>query len=133
MFRRSLLASLIVLACSAGRADALTVSEIIDLSKAGLGESVLLALIEVEHSVFAIDPTTVKQLKAAGVSDAVIVAMIRSGRSAPAPVTEPVATQAVPSPQPEPQVVVIDHRDSAPAAPQPYPVAVPVYVPVHAV
>lgn len=132
MFRRSLLVCLAVLALGAGRAEAVSVRDIIELSKAGLSEPVLLALIEVDRSIFAIDTATLKQLKAAGVSEAVIVAMIRSGRENRDPFPRP---EAEPEPQPlaapEPQVVVIDHHDPAPE-PQPYPVAVPVYVPVAA-
>jgi hypothetical protein len=127
MMRRVLIAGLTLIALSAGRAEAVTVRDIIELAKAGLGEPVLLALIEVDRSVFAIDTASLKRLKEAGVSDAVIVAMIKSGRQPePPPVAVP-ETAPQPAPQPEPQVVVIDHRDAAPA-PAPYPVAVPVYV-----
>ena len=126
----ALVASLVL---TAGRAEALSVRDVIELSKAGLGEEVLLALIEVDPSIFAIDAPTLKQLKAAGVSERVIVAMIKSGRT---PRPDPVAA-ADPEPASiprsrEPEVVVIDHRDSAAPAPAPvaYPVAVPVYVPV---
>jgi hypothetical protein len=123
---------------TAARADALTVRDVIELSKAGLGDEVLLALIEVDPSIFAIDAPTLKQLKAAGVTDRVIVAMIKSGRTSradPAPVAE--ADPVLPASRTrEPEVIVIDHRDApAPAAavapaPIAYPVAVPVYVPV---
>ena len=138
--RRILSLALAVLAAgilTAGRAEALSVRDVIELSKAGLGDEVLLALIEVDPSVFAIDAPTLKQLKAANVSDRVIVAMIKSGRT-PRPEAVPVADPA-PAPTPrsrEPEVIVIDHRDAPAPAPAPvpapvaYPVAVPVYVPV---
>ena len=90
--------------------------------------AIVLALIEVDRSVFNVDPATLKKLKEAGVSDAVIVAMIRSGRE-PVPAETPSApAPPQPEPAPPPPVVVIEHQ----AAPQPvaYPVAVPVYVPV---
>jgi len=138
VFRRTLFACIAALALTAGRAEALTVHDVIELTKAGLGEPVLLALIEVDHSIFSIDTATLKQLKAAGVSDSVIVAMIRSGRE-PLPPPEPPPVQAqAPEPMPlpetmppaQPQVIVIDHHDAP--APQPvfYPVAVPVFVPL---
>jgi hypothetical protein len=119
------------LTVAAGRAEAITVRDIIELSKAGLGEPVLLALIEVDRSIFAIDTATLKQLRAEGVSDTVIVAMIRSGRPVPPPPAPVPVAPPEPPPQPEPQVVVIDHHDAAPA-PASYPVAVPVpvYIPV---
>jgi hypothetical protein len=124
------LACLAIVALSAGRAEALTIRDIIDLSKAGLGDQVLLALIEVDRSIFAIDTATIRSLKTAGVSDAVIVAMIRSGRQQPEPPPAPPPPMEMqdPPPAPEPKVIVIDHHDSAPQAA--YPVAVPVYVPI---
>lgn len=110
-------------------AAALTVRDVIELTRAGLGDDIILALIEVDPSVFPIDSATLKTLKQAGVSERVIVAMVRSGRMQlpPAPVPE-VPAAAEESRAPEPQVIVIDHRD----APQirEVPVAVPVYVPV---
>jgi hypothetical protein len=132
--RRTLFAFLAVMSLAAGRADAVTIRDIIELSKAGLSEPVLLALIEVDRSVFTIDTATLKHLKDSGVSDAVIVALIRSGRT---PATQPVAppvTTTDPDPEParEPQVIVIDHHDTPAPAPQPVavPVAYPVYVPI---
>jgi outer membrane biosynthesis protein TonB len=128
--RRTVFALLTVLALTAGRAEALTIRDVIELSKAGLSETVLLALIEVDRRVFAIDTATLKQLKEAGVTDAVIVALIRSGRTQPPPQPEP-APAPVPDTRPEPEVIVIERQAPAPApAPIaiPYPVAVPVYV-----
>jgi hypothetical protein len=129
MLRRSLFACVAVLTLSAARAEAVSVRDVIELSKAGMGDPVLLALIEVDHSVFAIDTATLKQLKQAGVSEAVIVAMIRSGRENrdPLPQPQPVFEPQPEPAQPEPQVVVIDHHDQAP---QQVMVPVPVYVPV---
>lgn len=123
-FRRTLLTLLVVLALSAGRAEALNIRDIIELSKAGLSDQVLIALIEVDRGVFSVDTDTLKKLKNEGVSDPVIVAMIRSGRMpapavqpAPAPVqnTDPAPSEEAPR---EPQVIVIDHHDQQPAAPQ---------------
>jgi len=133
MIRRVLSVCLVVLALGAGRAEAVTIRDIIELSKAGLGDSVLLALIEVDHSIFAVDAASVRQLKDAGVSDAVIVAMIRSGRQTPTPPPPPApVAMADPPAAPEPQVIVIDHHDNAQQQAQVYqvPVAVPVFVPV---
>jgi hypothetical protein len=131
MFRRTALAFLTIAALTADRADAVTIRDLIELSKAGLSEQVLLALIEVDRGVFTIDTPAVKQLKEAGVSDAVIVALIRSGRTPRAREPEPVPLSEEGAAR-EPQVIVIDHHDQTPAAPAPvtvpYPVAVPVYV-----
>ena len=112
------------------RADALTLRDVIELTRAGLGEEVLLALIEVDRSVFPIDAATIKELKANGVSERVITAMVRSGREVPPP--EPIVTEAPQPVAPQPQVVIIDHRDPPEVheVVREVPVAVPVYIPV---
>ncbi len=117
-----------LLAISSARADALTIRDVVELTRAGLGEEVLLALIEVDPSVFPIDTATLKYLKDAGVSQRVIVAMVRSARTPPAAaVPDPFMAQ-VPPQAPEPQVVVIDHHDTERV--REVPVAVPIYIPV---
>jgi hypothetical protein len=134
MLRRTFFVVMAVLALTAGRAEAVTLREIIELSKAGLSDPVLIALIEVDRRVFPVDPATLKQLKDAGVSEAVVVAIIRSGRTPVAPEAAPApvpTTDADPAPRErEPQVIVIDHRDAPSPVTAPYPVAVPVYVPM---
>lgn len=129
MIRRIALAFILAVPLAAVRAEAVTVRDIIELTKAGLSEPVLLALIEVDHPVFTLDAMTMKTLKDAGVSDTVMLAMIRSGRtpatSAPEPPPLPPVQAAASAPpaDPEPRVIVIDHHDQAP--PQ-APVMVPV-------
>lgn len=113
------------------RAEALTVRDVVELTRAGLGEDVLLALIEVDRSIFPIDAATIKELKANRVSERVIAAMIRSGRDVPPP--DSTVTEAPPQPvAPPPQVVVIEHRDPPEVREVVHevPVAVPVYIPV---
>lgn len=110
------------------RAEAVTMRDIIDLTKAGMGEEVLLALIEVDGGVFRIDPATLTMLKREGVSERVILAMIRSGRVRPVEDPVPPAVEVAEAPAPDPPpVVVIEHHDRQ----VPVPVAVPVYVPVY--
>ena len=107
-----------------------SVRDIMSLSKAGLSEDVLLALIEVNGSVYPTDAETLKGLKAAGVSPAVIVAMVRSGRQARS--LEPAATlQPESAEEAQPQIVVVERE-----APEPETrvirevVPVPVYIAV---
>ena len=123
-------ALLFVLAPSA---QALTIRDVIELTRAGLTDEVLIALIEVDAGVFATDTATLKSLKEAGVSERVMVALIRSGRERrveePVPVVEETTAAS-----PAPQVVVIEHREviehrQAPV--QQVAVPVPVYVPVY--
>lgn len=131
MFRRTTLALMTIVTLAAGRAEAVTIRDLIELSRAGLTDQVLLALIEVDAGVFTIDTPTLKQLKDAGVSETVIVALIRSGRTPR--VQEPPPPPEYP-PAREPEVIVIDHHDEPASRPAPvvvpYPVAVPVYVTV---
>jgi hypothetical protein len=109
-------------------ASALTIRDVVELTRAGLTEDVILALIEVDPSVFPIDTATLKMLKDAGVSQRVIVAMVRSGRTQPPlPIESPVPVVEE-ARAPDPQVVVIDHHDSPQV--REVPVAVPIYVPV---
>jgi hypothetical protein len=133
--RRALLLACLLLPLWSARADAVTIRDLIELSRAGLGDEVLLALIEVDRSVLPVDANTIKTLKEAGVSEPVILAVIRSGREEPVPaaesaplLTDPVPPEPAPEPAPQPQVVVIDHQE-APVQ-QYVPVAVPVFVPV---
>jgi len=106
-------------------AQALTIRDVIELTRAGIAEDVLLALIDVDGGVYATDTATLKRLKDAGVSERVMVALVRSGRlrQPDAPIQAPVVEDA-----PAPQVVVIEHHE-----PQVQQVAVPVpvYVPVY--
>jgi hypothetical protein len=128
--RRFVLAAVIVLGgAAAASAERMSTRDIIELSKAGLGEEVLLALIDVNRGVYPIDLATLKQLKDAGVSDRVIAALVRSGRETPLPSPEPVP---VVDPDPDDSVrhapVVVIERQSPEV--REVPVAVPVYVAV---
>lgn len=125
--RRVILLLLACLSISAVRAEALTLKEVLELHKAGLSDDVLVALIEVEKSVFAIDHDTIKMMKAEGLSERVMIAMIKSGRM-PAPPSA--ASVAAAAPAPAPQVVVIEHQ-APPQEPVVTEVAVPVAVPVY--
>jgi hypothetical protein len=101
---------LVVLAASAGRAQAITLTEIMELTRAGLSDEVLLALIEVDQRVFAIDPDTLKTLKDAGVSPSVIVAIVKSGRT-PQPRLDPIPypiTETQPPAAPDARVIVVE-------------------------
>ena len=132
--RRFVLTVVLVVAPAVANAQNITVRDIIDLSKAGLAEQALVALVEVNPTVFPVDVVTLKSLKDAGVPAGVIAAMIRSGRTplSPPPLSLPQPPE-VPAPGASsesagPQVVVIDHRDEPRV--REVAVAVPVYVTV---
>jgi len=109
-------------------AQAVTLKDIVDLSKAGLGDEVLLALIDVDGGVFDVDPVTLKSLKAAGVSERVIVALVRSGRERPTAPTEPATLAEVVSQQTAPEVVYVDRP--SPTVVREVAVPYPIYVSV---
>jgi hypothetical protein len=128
MRRLAVLLIVIVALLLPARADALTLKQIVELHKAGLGDEVLVALIEVNSIIYTLEAGTLRDLKDDGLSDQVLIAIINSGRRnlpAPAPVAEP-------QPQPAPPVVIIEHHAPAPQpqVPQIIVQQVPVYVPV---
>lgn len=88
-------------------AAAATIQDIIALSKAGVSDAVLLALIDRDKSVFAIEADELVMLTGAGVSEAVVIAMLKSGRE-PAP---PAATLPAPS---YPNFVIVGHGPDRP-------------------
>lgn len=98
--------ALATVAASPAAAQTLTTKDVLALTKAGLSQEALIALIDVHRSVFPVDRDTLMTLKAQGVADNVIVAMIRSGRdSVPPPPPPP--------PPPTPSVIV-DRGDGTP-------------------
>jgi hypothetical protein len=104
-------AAIVMLTLTASRAEAVTLQEIMDLTRAGVSDEVLLALIEIDQRVFPIDPATLRKLKDAGVSERVMVAIVKSGRTpSPALAAEPPATPAPNPNPPDPQVVVIERE-----------------------
>jgi len=73
--------ALLLLITSADTASAVTVDQIVALTKAGVAEPVILALIERDKTVFTIEPEQLVKLQQDGVSQTVILAMLKSGRA----------------------------------------------------
>jgi hypothetical protein len=61
-------------------ASAVTIDQIVALSRAGVTDAVILALIDRDKTIFTIEPEQLVSLKSAGVSEPVILAMLKSGR-----------------------------------------------------
>lgn len=102
---------------------AVSLRDLIRLSQAGLGDAVLVALIELDSGPFALTADQILELRQAGVSEPVIVALIRAAGTPSAPIDVPIPAEAplatyAPT-VPDTQYVV-----------EQVPVAVPVYVPV---
>jgi len=145
--RRSILlifATLFFAPVSAAQAQqTVTTRDIVELSKAGLPDEVLIALIEVHRPVFPVDTATLKGLKESGVAPNVIIAMIKSGRELPVAPVPAVVTEETAPQAPPPQVIYAEPEIRQQPVPQANPapqvyyeerwreVAVPVYIPVH--
>jgi len=106
-------------------AAAVTVDQIVALSKAGVSEAVILALLDRDRTVLSIDPEQLVTLKREGLSDALIMAMLRNGRDeaeeAARAVSEEkaasiLATLPLSSSLPAPDFVVVGHGPERPNA-----------------
>lgn len=139
--RTFVVATLLLLPLTAS-AQTLTVRDLLALHQAGLGDDVLIAMIEVDKPVFTLYPLDVLDLRKQGLTDRVIVKMIETRRIV-APVV-PALLPAVPLPAPATppeapviveQTVVQEVRVEAPRGRQEVRreteyIQVPVYVPV---
>ena len=61
-------------------ASAVTREEIVRLSKSGVSNEVILALVDRDKTIFTISPEDLVALKSEGVSEPVVLAMLKSGR-----------------------------------------------------
>jgi len=150
--RLTLIAIVIAVLFAPAPASAVTISDIVALSKAGVSEAVIVALITRDKTIFTMSAEEMLALKKEGVGETVLIAMLRSGRD---DVPPPAPVEIYP-PQ-EPNIVVFgtgpDHPNVPPydgtpyyrngyyytappyaapsyAYPVPYVVPVPVVVPV---
>ena len=103
-------------------ARAVTVTDIIALSKAGVSDTILMALIDADRTVFTLDVDQIVQLRNAGVSEAVVLKMIRSRSE-----FEPAPKPGVPEMQGP--VVVIIGENPLDLSPPVMPFLLPYYVP----
>lgn len=117
---RVLALAAVLLALTPARSGAVTIEDLVALSKAGLAESVLVAVIDADRTVFDLTPQQVIELKNAGVAPGVIVKMLGTAREFAGQTVEP------------PPVVIVG--DDPPAPPASFvsetTLVVPVYVPV---
>ena len=104
-----------VASISAASTDALTNTDIISMTKAGLPADVLVAKIKSSKSQFDTSPASLSQLKTSGVADGVILVMVQApaGGTTNPPVVK--AAAIVPTePSPAPPVVVPAFTTSMP-------------------
>jgi hypothetical protein len=83
-FVHTIAARLLLAACftlAATSAFAVTVDQIVALSKAGVSEAVILALLDRDGTVLTIEPEQLIALKRDGLSDTLLTAMLKNGRA----------------------------------------------------
>jgi hypothetical protein len=109
---RMMLAAVLSLLLLPATSSALTVQEVVALSKAGVSDEVLLSLIERDKTIFAIDSDQLIALTRDRVSEKLVLAMLRSGRQEPPP-PSPAAhvTHAVPA---DSSVLMFGHGPTRP-------------------
>ena len=134
---------LVLLGCVPATASAVTIDEVVALSKSGVSEQVIVAVIERDQTLFTLSPTLIMKLQREGLSDRILLALIKSGRANEPPVpASPVEPMAAPVPPP-PLIAVVGHGPQLPntsefdsvavdatGAPPPLPDPPPVFVPV---
>ena len=121
----------LVLGCIPATASAVTVQDIVALTKAGVPDTVLTAVIDADRTMFTLSPEEIIRLRKAGVSDRVLLKMIGSRREFAPPEPEPLP----PSEQQPTEVVVVGSAPDSPLTqqttivpyPAPYYVGVPIF------
>jgi hypothetical protein len=112
------LALILTIAWTPARLSAVTVDEIVSLSKAGVSEAVILALLDRDRTVLSIDPDRLVALKREGLSDTLILAMLRNGRQegddAARAVAAERAADVLASLSSTPQVTIVGHGPERP-------------------
>ena len=141
---RLFLLMLVLLGCVPATASAVTIDEVVALSKSGVSEQVIVAVIERDQTLFTLSPALIMKLQRDGLSDRILLALIKSGRPNEPPLpASPVAPAASPMPPP-PAIAIVGHGaqlpntsefdslapDAAQALPPVPDPALPVFVPV---
>jgi hypothetical protein len=94
-FMRRLASFLAVFVLAAIPAAAVTPHEIVEMKKVGVSDTVLLAVIDRDQTIFTLDAKDLADLQREGISERVLLAMLRSGRE-PRPDAAPATTSAAP-------------------------------------
>jgi len=87
------------------RAFAITADQVVELTKGGVSEAVILAVIARDNTPFDLNADELVALKQQGVSDTIVMAMLKSGRGEAA--AAPITVLA-------PDVVIIGHGPDIP-------------------
>jgi hypothetical protein len=111
---RLFLLMLVLLGCVPATASAVTIEEVVALSKSGVSEQVIVAVIERDQTLFTLSPALIMKLQRDGLSDRILLALIKSGRPNEPPLAaSPAAPVAAPVPPP-PVIAVVGHGPQLP-------------------
>jgi len=111
---RVFLLLLALLSCVPGSASAVTIDEVVALSKSGVSEQVVIAVIERDQTLFTLSPALIMKLQRDGLSDRILLALIKSGRPNEPPLpASPVAPEVAPVPPP-PAIAIVGHGPQLP-------------------
>lgn len=103
----------VALILSPATLSAVTADQVVALSKAGVSETVILALLDRDRNVLTIDPDQLDTLKREGLSDTLITAMLKNGRAegdeAARAVAAEQAAAVLSSLSSSPQVAIVGH------------------------
>jgi hypothetical protein len=89
---------LLVLAAAAYAQETLNNDAVVKMVKAGLGENLVISMIQNQPGNYTLTPDALVKLKQEGLSDKVLGAMIARGAASPAPATAPAAASPVAAP-----------------------------------
>src|SRR5260221_13755715 len=90
-------------ACAPAPASAVPLAEVVALSKAGVSEPVILALIERDQMLYSMSPDQLVKLQRDGLSDTILLALLKSGRPSEVSLPKsPVALAVAQPPAPPP-------------------------------
>lgn len=140
---RLFLLMLALLGCVPATASAVTIDEVVALSKNGVSEQVIVAVIERDQTLFTLSPALIMKLQRDGLSDRILLALIKSGRPSEPPLPAGPVVPAAASVPPPPAIVIVGHGAQLPNTSEsdsmaadaaqflpPVPVPAPVFVPV---
>jgi hypothetical protein len=123
---RKMLMAFVLICGMASRAEAVSLRDLIDLSRQGLSDELLIALVEAEKSVFHLSAADVRELKSKGLSDRLLIHLLQTPTLRPAAEVKVLQADARPEASaPAPRAVVVNT-----VVTQVQHVEVPVYVPV---
>jgi len=133
---RWILLILALAVCGPTPASAVTLDEVVALSRSGVSDQVILALIERDQTLFSMSPDLLVKLHRERLSDTILLAILKSGRPADTSIAASAAMSTAPAAvvsPPLPAFVIVGHGPErpntlydAPLLPESFVVPVPV-------